>query len=259
MEEVFPEYLECFDIATETSLYLLKAYFLPEHFLSMDIEKEVATIQKISRGQHGKETLLKLRELAKTSIGVDKSGEEKSLRLILGSWILQLKQADTQMKAIIRAMVELAEKTEYYEILKSLEGISDILASQFIAECRDLGLYSHFKQIEKFSGLNLRQSQSGKTVGCRHVSHIGNRRLSRIIYQMTVQTSRTIPEVRNKFIRRQLKKRSYRKNIIASSSQLLKLVMALIKEKRPYRFNKDKYKELIELEGKYTAAHKKAA
>lgn len=259
MEEVFPEYLGCFDIATETSFYLLNSYFLPEHFLKLDIEKETPILWKISMGHYGKETLLKLRELAGKSIGVDKRAEEKSLRIILDSWILQLRQIDAQMKAIIKAMQELAKKSEYYVILKSVEGISDKLASLFMAECRDLGQYSHYKQIEKFAGLNLRQSQSGKTVGCRHVSHIGNRRLSRIVYQMTVQTSKIVPEVRNKFIRRQLKKRSYRKNIIAASSQLLKLIMALIKQKRLYRVDEEKTREMDLLEDRYKAAFKKAA
>jgi transposase len=259
MEEVFPEYLECFDITTETSLYLLERYFLPEHFLRMDIEKEAPVLRKISMGHHGEETLLKLQEFAKITIGVDKRGEEESLRLILDSWILQFKQINSQMKVIIKAMVELAKKTEYFEVLTSIEGIADISAERFIAECRDLGRYSHYKQIEKFAGWNLRQSQSGKTVGCRHISHIGNRRLSHIIYQMTVHTARTIPEVRSKFLRRQLNKRSFRKNIVAASSQLLKLIMALIKQKRRYRVDKATRREVATLERKYAAACKKAA
>lgn len=259
MEEVFPEYLECFDITTETSLYLLERYFLPGHFLGMDIEKEAPVLRKISMGHHAEETLLKLQEFAKITIGVDKRGEEESLRLILDSWILQFKQIDSQMKVIKKAMVELAKKTEYFEILTSIEGIADISAARFIAECRDLGHYSHYKQIEKFAGWNLRQSQSGKTVGCRHISHIGNRRLSHIIYQMTVHTARTIPEVRSKFLRRQLKKRSFRKNIVAASSQLLKLIMALIKQKRRYRVDKARRRELAALERKYAATCKKAA
>ncbi len=110
--------------------------------------------------------------------------------------------------------------------MTSLTGISDISAALFIAECRDLDLYTHYKQIEKHAGMNLKLSDSGKYVGARRISGIGNKRLLRLIYLMTTQTVRFIPEVRIKFVTRQIKKKCYRKNIIASSSQLLKLLMA---------------------------------
>jgi hypothetical protein len=63
--------------------------------------------------------------------------------------------------------------------------------------------------------------------------------------------------LRFRSIKRQLKKKCYRKNIIASSSQLLKLLMALIKERRPYAFRKETVKELAKLEMKYSEMQKK--
>jgi transposase len=138
------------------------------------------------------------------------------------------------MDIVIDEMIALAKKTEYFTILTSIKGISDNLAAQFIAQCRDLSNFKHYKQIEKLAGLNIYQSQSGNYVGPRHISHIGDKRLLHIIYQMACETALYIPEVRIKFLMRQLKKRSYRKNIIAVSSVLLQLIMALIKEKRTY-------------------------
>ena len=69
---------------------------------------------------------------------------------------------------------------------------------------------------------------------------------------MTVETAQYIPEVRIKFIKRQLIKKSYRKNIIASSSELLQLIMALIKENRAYEFKQNKIQELAILEERYS-------
>ena len=68
---------------------------------------------------------------------------------------------------------------------------------------------------------------------------------------MTTETAQYIPEVRIKFLKRQLIKRAYRKNIIASSSELLQLIMALIKENRPYEFKQNKVHELAILEERY--------
>jgi hypothetical protein len=40
MEEIFPEYLKCINIVTDTSLYLLERYFLPEHFQRLNVREE---------------------------------------------------------------------------------------------------------------------------------------------------------------------------------------------------------------------------
>ena len=257
MEEVFPEYLKCINVDTETSMSLLERYFLPEHFQRLDVCEEERNVRKISNGNHGAHTLVKIKDYAGKSIGCLVYEEEEVLRLTLDAWIMQIRQTDRSLKAIAWAMIELAKKTEHFEILTSVKGISDLSAARFIAECRDLNLYEHYKQIEKHAGANLRLMDSGKYEGARRISGIGNKRLLKLIYLMTTQAARFIPEVRIKFIKRQLKKKCYRKNIIASSSQLLKLLMALIKEKRPYTFRKEAVQELANLEVKYSGIKNK--
>jgi transposase len=259
MEEIFPEYLQCLNVGIDTSLYLLERYFLPGHFQALDIRQEAANIYRLSRGNHGLGTLQELREYAGKSIGVDKTGEEEGVRLILNTWISQIRQLNAAVDSISGRMIELARRNEYFEILTSLMGISDISAARLIGECRDLRLFAHYKQIEKMAGLNLRLSDSGQGIGTRRINKLGNKRLSKLIYQMTTQTARFVPEVRIKFIKRQLKNRSYRKNIIASSSVLLKILMSLIKDKRKYEYRDDKVKELAKFELKYEPEKKKKA
>ncbi len=256
MEEIFPEYPECLNVGIDTSLYLLERYFLPEHFQSLNIKEEAANIYRISRGNHGLETLQKLKEHAGQSIGVEKAGEEEGVRLVLDAWIAEIRQLGKSIDAISGRMIELAQKNEYFEILTSLMGISDISAARFIGECRDLSLFKHYKQIEKMAGLNLRLCDSGQGIGTRRINKLGNKRLSKLAYQMTTQTARFIPEVRIKFIKRQMKKQCYRKNIIAASPVLLKILMALIKGKRKYEYRQDKVMELARLELKYNPEKK---
>ena len=74
---------------------------------------------------------------------------------------------------------------------------------------------------------------------------------------MCEETAKYVPEVRMKFIRRQLKKRSYRKNLIACSSILLKLIVVLIKENRPYTEKEQSHKQLILLEKQYAELKQK--
>ena len=110
-----------------------------------------------------------------------------------------------------------------FQIVDSIPNINKNLAAQFTAETRGATRFTHFKQIEKLAGTNVRIADSGKYKGKRRTSKIGNPRLRRIIYQMTVQTARVVPQVRRRFLKRELRNKCYRKNIVAASSQLLLL------------------------------------
>ncbi|MBL7049065.1 MAG: IS110 family transposase [Nitrospira sp.] len=200
----------------------------------------------MSNGNHKAATLQKLKEHARNSIGRNFEGEEATLRLILDNWIAEMRLLNKSKKTIKAAMVELAKKTEHFEILESVPGISELTAARFIAECRDLDSFDHYKQIEKMAGSNIRLCDSGKYSGTRRISGMGNRHILKLLYLMTCNASRFTPEVRIKFLRRQIKKKSYRKNMLAASSVLLRLLMSLIKNRRKYEL-----RELEKLELKY--------
>jgi len=253
MEEVFPEYLEGVAVDTATSLHLLGKYVLPEHFQALSATEEGEQIRLISRGNHGVKTLRRMQEHAEKSVGCRVHEQEDVLRLVVSMWIAQVRLADQGLKQISAAMLELVKDRRHFKILTSIKGISDVSAALFMAECRDLGSYAHYKQIEKLAGANLKLADSGKYVGTRRISGIGNKRLLRLIYLMTAQTVRYIPEVRLKFLKRQVHRKCYRKNVMAASSQLLKLVMALIKQDRTYAPRDLHGTELSKLETSYEA------
>jgi len=236
----FPEFLQILNLSTDTAKYLLSKYYLPHHFMDMDVETEARVIATISRSQHGMTTLKRLQELATNSIGIARAPEEEIAdRLILDGWLAMINTVEEQMKTISHQLIHLAKKTPTFGILTSLRGVADTTASLFIAETNDPAGYDHYKQIEKLAGMNLTLRQSGQYKGARRISHLGNRRLSWIIYTMTKETAKYIPEVRIKYLKRQLKKPNYTKNVIASTSPLLQLIMALIKENRPYEYRKE--------------------
>ena len=223
----------------------------------MNMSEEQKHIKRISRHFHNLKTLLHLQQEAKISIGITLKEEEIiTERVSLNAWILMVETIQQQMEMIINELITLAKQTPYWDILIGFKGkgISEKLVALFIAETRDLDLYNHHKKIEKFAGYNLRQAQSGNYVGPRRMSHIGNKRLSWIIYKMTEETARYLPEVRIKYLRRQMNTKSkYRKNIIACSSVLLNLIVALIKQRRPYEPREENVNILKELELQYQA------
>ena len=257
MERVFPEFLHAFNIRTKTSRYLLERYFLPRHFEEIDIEEEGRQIHRISRGSYGVATLQKLKEEARTSIGIPVEGQEDVLRIILNGWIEALRRTETQLKAVEQAMIARTQQDPTFQIVDSIPNINKNLAAQFTAETRGANRFTHFKQIEKLAGTNVRIADSGKYKGKRRMSKIGNPRLRRIIYQMTEQTARVVPQVRRRFLDRELRKKCYRKNIVAASSQLLRLIVALLRENRFYEERAHHAASLKTLERRYIKRYKK--
>jgi transposase len=249
IEQLFPEFLSVLEPDTQTAHYLLKRYLFPNDFLAMDIAQEAKAIAAISRHQHGMNTLLQLQAAAHHSIGVVHTVEEcPAQRLTVNCWLALIDTLTAQIETIFSALVSLAQQLPEYDIVRSLKGISHLSAALFFAEVRDVHRFRHYKQIQKSAGLNLRLSQSGQYVGARHIAHIGNRRLQWLLYCMAEETAKWIPEVRIKFLRRQLKQSKYRKNIIASTSSLLKLIMVLVKEQRPYQYKNETLELMRNLE-----------
>jgi transposase len=202
------------------------------------------------------ETLKRLQELARTTIGIPKRDAEVTVaRATVTTWLTLEKQFQIPMADTLTMLIALARSIPAFALLTSLKGIDETMAALFLAETRDLSFYRHYKQIEKLAGYNLRQSQSGQYVGSRRISHIGNRRLSWILYWMTKEAVRYVPEVRIKFLTRQLVKRNFRKNVVACAPVLLKLIFKIVKAKRPYEYKPEAVARLAQLEQEYQAKY----
>jgi transposase len=153
----------------------------------------------------------------------------------MNAWLTLIEALEAQTRAVGAELVRLSQLTPYHEPLASLKGVSDLLAALFIAELRDPARFTRPKQIERAAGFNLYVCDSGQYKGRRRISHLGSSRLRWILYQMVSETSKYVPEVRAKYLRRRLAGHPNRqKNLVASIPQLLALVVALLRERRPY-------------------------
>ena len=250
IEQIFPEFLEVITLGTKTSFYLLEKYLFPEEYLNMDIHLESLQIEAISRRKYGIKHLHKLQELAKHTIGISSNNELYNRTIIL-TWLEGMQEIGTRMKIILDQLIKLASSMKEFSILTNLMGISDETASLFLAEIRDISAFENYKEIEKLAGYNLRLTQSGKHVGSRRISHLGNTRLRWVLYRMTEETAKYIPEVRIKYLKRQLKKQIYRKNLVVCVPQLLKLIFSLLKENRYYEYYEERVAEMEKLDIQY--------
>ena len=254
LDRVFPEFPHILLPQRESAVYLLKKYLFPDEFLALDIRSEAHVLEQISRRQCGRPTLEALQKAAATSIGlIRRSDERVADRTSLDAFLTLIESAEHQITRVLDELVIRVARLPQYERLISLSGVGKRLAALFLAEVHDLSRFTHYKHIEKLAGLNLRLFDSGRYSGTRHISSIGNARLRWILYKMAEETVRRVPEVRIKYLRRQLKRRKHVKNVVASIPQLLQLIMTMEKEQRCYEPRPNVLQELNELETKYEA------
>ncbi|MCF8356881.1 MAG: transposase [Melioribacteraceae bacterium] len=252
VELIFPEFNNADDIDTDTARELLRRYLSPKEFLQMNIYSETIIIEKVSQRQHGLKTLKRLQEAAANSIGLTVSDDLLfAEKLTMLTWLNQYQLLKEQVKLVLDKLIELAEQTPLFSILTSLKGISGITASRFIAELRDPMLFTNYKQIETFAGMSLKLSQAGKYTGYRRITHIGNHRFRAIIYTMAEETKNHIPEIRIRYLKRQMKQARYKKNVVACASNMLKLIMSMLKDNHTYQYRDKSVEELKQLEEKY--------
>lgn len=252
VELTFPEFTRIVRMNTNTAIYLLEHYITPQEFLDANVLETIQGMGNVSRKQKGLRTLKRIQEAATNSIGLCLDEEQiQAAHMARDAWIAMIRLLLMHKDRVLTQIINKAKQKPYFDILTSIKGISDISAALFIAEVRDLYNFQHYKQIEAFAGLNLRFSDSGKYKGYRHINHIGNGRLRSILYGMTVETKNHIPEIRIRFLKRKLKQDRFRRNIIACTSNLLKLIMTLVTENHPYEFQEEKVKELELLEKQF--------
>jgi len=247
IERVFPEFLQVMQADSATARYLLKKYLRPQDFLDLNLNQEAEAISKISCKKFNLDTLHRLQQDARHSIGIPTHHENILVeRLSVDAWLMIIEILKNQIDAVFEQLLILVKQTPYYDLLNSFRGlgISDILIALFIAETRNLADYNHYKKLEKLAGYNLRRNDSGQYIGQRKINRIGNKRLSWILYWMTKGAAKHIPEVALKYLRRQMHHAKHRKNIVACIPVLLKLIVAMVREQRPYQLREEKIKEL---------------
>lgn len=252
VELLFPEFDGILQLDSQTARYLLTQYLTADDFSKINVFHESLQIVHVSRNHHGIATLKALKETAGKSIGLKlESTSYNAHRISVHFWIEQIQMLKRQQYALLKEMSAQVKMTPYYKVLTSLKGISEVTASRFIAEMPQLENGLHFKQVEAYAGLNLRYIDSGRISSNRRITHWGNHRLRAVLYKMTEETKNHIPEVRIRFLKRQMQKSNYTKNITACTSNLLQLVMALIRDNRCYEFHPEKVKEMEALDQDY--------
>ena len=166
LDIIFPEYKPFFsNDFTKTSFYILNKYKSPDKIKNM---KDFDSIRKVSHGKFTSANFIKLKELAKNSIGISNDIFETELEslLILHSGIeVEINKLETKIKSIIK---------ELNPPILSIRGIGIISCAGIISEFGDITRFKSADACVAFAGIEPSISQSGNESHTGHMVKHGS-------------------------------------------------------------------------------------
>ena len=157
LDQLFPELSTFFkgNVHLNVSYQLLKEYSSPKQISSLHLTKLSNILHNNSHGRYGKQDAIRLRELAKSSVGIDNP-----------SLSLQIKHAILQIELYSEQIAEV--ETLYRKILDELDspiltipGMSYNQAAVIIGCIGDINRFKHSCQLLAYAGLDPSVIQSG--------------------------------------------------------------------------------------------------
>jgi len=157
LDQIFPE-LEGFfkgNLHLNVSYQLLKEFSSPKAISKLHLTKLTNILHDNSHGRYGKDDAIHLRELAKSSVGID----NPSLSLQIKHAILQIELYDEQIAEVETLYKQILD--EMNTPILSIPGMSYNQASIIIGCIGDINRFEHSCQLLAYAGLDPSVIQSG--------------------------------------------------------------------------------------------------
>jgi transposase len=163
--------------------------------------------------------------LAKASVGSDSVAKE----FILSEKNETLLYREEKKERITEVLVETCRSMRVDElgIITSVDGISAITGSTFLAELGDIQMFRSYRHVIAFAGLDSSIHQSGQYEGFSRLSKRGDRHPRRVIFLMTLCAVRSQNIFREYFLKRKEEGLRPKKAILARAHKLLRVLFAL--------------------------------
>lgn len=157
MDQLFPELAQFFkgNLHLNVSYQLLKVFSSPKDIKNIHLTKLSNFLHDNSRGRYGKQDAIRLRDLAKSSVGVD----NPSLSLQVKHAILQIELFDAQIAEVESLYKEILDQMN--TPLLTIPGMSYNQAAVIIGCIGDINRFEHSCQLLAFAGLDPSVIQSG--------------------------------------------------------------------------------------------------
>lgn len=226
---VFPELSGEFNIFTDTILELLINFPTTQAVTKAKSSEIKKVINSIS-GRRSAVTVEKLKVLAKHSIGRSSS----KLEIIITHDVEMLQFLLKKMEKLTKTFTDEINKSnkDDLDIIASIKGISDITASHFIAEIRDINRFATKSSLIAFAGTDPSVRQSGSSLHrSGRISKKGSSSLRRYLYLMATGVMMHNEHFRAYYLKKKAQGMQHRKAMIALCNKLLRVIFALLKKR----------------------------
>ena len=152
----------------------------------------------------------------------------------------------SQLEAINKVLEEAIRKVSNVEKLLAIKGVGVVTIAGFIAEVGDIRRFKSPKQIQKYAGLELAESSSGKHKGKTRISKRGRRKLRRILYQVMVPLlarNHEFREIYDYYVTRVKNPLKRRQAMMAVSCKLIRVFYAVLTKGMAY----DRFKMMTDI------------
>ena len=232
---VFPEYRTLFDdIATKTSIAVLRRYTLPANISNASADELADVITKASRNHSGKVTATKLRELALSTVGIQDTN---------GIYLFKMRENVKLLEQLLSIISELDDKIKELsagdmrvEHLDDMKGIDTVTAASIVSEIGPIKQFDSAGKLKAYGGKAPDMNGSGRKERGKRVTKIRNSYLASTIYIASRSlVAHGSPEFKAVFDREISKGKHRKKAYTAVGNRLLDSICSMLKNGKPYR------------------------
>lgn len=171
LDHIFPEFKPFFsNRLSKTAIYLLENYGTAEKMARMN-SQSYDNLRRISRGKFSLQKFLKLKELAKNTVGEDNEIFVSQLNSLMTLYKQVAQEVDTLETQILSLIEEVNPKS------LTIPGIGALSAAVIYAEYGDLSKFNSPSQMLSFAGLEPGYYQSGTSEHGGHMVKRGSSHL----------------------------------------------------------------------------------
>ena len=232
-DRIFPELAGLFsDKHSATARAILEGYGTAAKVAATDIRTLTKTVREASRGRHGREKAVEVKEAARRSVGVTFAAdalafEARHVAGLIGHLDSEIGELDAEIARLL--------DDEVGALLQSIPGIGPVCAAAIAAEVGDPDRFEEPGKLMAYAGMDASKHQSGKFDGDRqHMSKRGSAPLRNALMTAADGARRRDPYFGDYYDSLRARGKHHYVAVSGCARKLCGVILAVLRERRPY-------------------------
>ena len=232
-DRIFPELAGlCSDKHSATARAILNEYGSAAKVASTDIRTLTKTVKSASRGRHGREKAVEVKEAARKSVGTTFAAEAlafeaKHIADLVGHLDAEIAELDKEIARLL--------DPEVGALLQTIPGIGPVCAATIAAEVGDPDRFDGPGKLMAYAGMDSTKFQSGKFDGDeQHMSKRGSAPLRNALMTAADGARRFDPYFGDYYDSLRARGKHHYVAVSGCARKLCGVILAVLRERRPY-------------------------